>query len=255
MSLLPPSAEYFFRHIGTCPICEKTVEFVATGPHFRDTLQCTSCGSVPRQRVLMTVLSSYFPKWRDSVIHEGSPGWDPLSQRLARECKLYVASQYDVSIPRGVVIDAPQMPCKRYQSENLEDQTFPDEHFDIVITQDVFEHVFRPDVAIQEIARTLKPGGATIMTVPIVMCSRPSQRRAAISNGTVEHISEPQYHGNPLGGKGSLVTIDWGYDIVAYLEEYSGLSFIMIKIDNIDLGIRADLNEVLVGFKLPISAL
>jgi len=41
-----------------------------------------------------------------------------------------------------------------------------DESFDLVITLDVFEHVLRPAKAFAEIARTLKPGGAHIYTVP-----------------------------------------------------------------------------------------
>ncbi|WP_371419407.1 methyltransferase domain-containing protein [Bradyrhizobium sp. CCBAU 051011] len=35
---------------------------------------------------------------------------------------------------------------------------FADDTFDLVITQDVFEHIFRPDLAISDIARTLKIG-------------------------------------------------------------------------------------------------
>jgi len=38
-----------------------------------------------------------------------------------------------------------------------------DESFDLVITQDFFEHVLRPA---KEIARTLKSGGAHIYAVP-----------------------------------------------------------------------------------------
>jgi len=38
--------------------------------------------------------------------------------------------------------------------------------FDLVITQDFFEHVLRPAKAFAEIARTLKPGGALIYAVP-----------------------------------------------------------------------------------------
>ncbi|QHO73889.1 hypothetical protein ACH79_15790 [Bradyrhizobium sp. CCBAU 051011] len=38
-----------------------------------------------------------------------------------------------------------------------------------------------------------------------------------------------------------------GHDIVAHLQHHSGLSFVIIQIGNIDLGIRADLNEVLVA--------
>ena len=203
----------------------------------------------------MHVLSTYFPNWRQLALHESSPGWDPVSQRLARECKQYTASQYDVSVPFGTRVDARRMPCKQYLSENLEAQTFADQQFDLVVTQDVFEHIFHPDKAVREIARTLRDGGATIMTVPLIRKQRPSHRRASLAGGMITHHEEPEYHGNPLGKDGALVTIDWGYDICGYLQHHSGLSFLMVSIDNIDLGIRADLNEVLIGFKMPVPNL
>lgn len=203
----------------------------------------------------MHVLSEHFPDWRNRCIHESSPGWDIVSQRLAKECKSYVATQYNRAVPFGNMVEAPRMPCKTYRSENLEAQTFENNIFDLVITQDVFEHIFHPDKAIQEIARTLKPGGATLMTVPIVMKGRSSRRRAMLENDSIKHLLPPEIHGNPVGANGSLVTIDWGYDIVAYLQKQSGLSFMMVQIDNIDLGIRADLIEVLVGFKREVPKL
>ncbi|MGH8538449.1 MAG: methyltransferase domain-containing protein [Gammaproteobacteria bacterium] len=92
----------------------------------------------------MHVLSQYFPTWHSLKVHESSPGWDIVSQRLARECRDYTASQYDPNIPSGELVEAPRMPCKWYQCENLEAQTFQDQSFDLVITQDVFEHFFTP---------------------------------------------------------------------------------------------------------------
>lgn len=195
----------------------------------------------------MHVLSKFIPDWREKAMHESSPGWDIVSHRLAAECKSYVASQYGLSVPFGTSVQT-HLPCKSYRSENLEQQTFADASFDIVVTQDVFEHIFWPHLAIKEIARTLKPGGATLMTVPIVRGAQPSRRRAALVDGKVSHLLPAQYHGNPVDSKGALVTVDWGYDIVSYLQYHSGLSFMMIQIDNIDLGIRATLNEVLIGF-------
>jgi SAM-dependent methyltransferase len=197
----------------------------------------------------MHALSEYFPNWRDLAIHESSPGWDLVSERLPRECKAYIASHYDTAVQPGFVVSVPQMPCKQYRNENLESQTFPDEMFDLVITQEVFEHTFHPDKAIKEIARTIKPNGATIMTVPIVRRKWPSQRRASLGGGEIKHILEPEFHGNPISKQGSLVTIDWGYDIVSYLQHHSGLSFLLLQTDNIELGIRGDYNEILIGFK------
>jgi len=95
--------------------------------------------------------------------------------------------------------------------ESLETLTFPDRSFDLMITQDVMEHIPDPDRAFQEIARVLKPGGAHIFTVPLVRKGEPSRRRAVFHpDGQIEHILPPEYHGNPVDGSGSLLVMDWG---------------------------------------------
>ncbi len=68
-------------------------------------------------------------------------------------CKDYLPTQYSTTIPFG------SLHPTGWRSEDIEKQTFADESFDIVITQDVFEHLFHPGAAAREIARTLRPGG------------------------------------------------------------------------------------------------
>ncbi len=175
-------------------------------------------------------------------MHESSPGWDKVSQRLAAECGGYLASHYNTGYPLGAIVEAPDMPVKKYRNENLEAQTIDDEVVDIVVMQDVFEHVFFPNLAIKEVARTLKPGGLLVMTVPLVNQMRQSRRRAELLNsGETRHLLEPEYHGNPLSPDGSLVTIDWGYDIASYLQAHSDLAVLTIHINNPDMGIEGDL--------------
>jgi SAM-dependent methyltransferase len=239
-----PIEKPLFEHAGWCPICEADATFSSTGPYFRNTLKCLACRTGPRQRAVMEVLGRLFPNWKTQIIHECSPAMG-LSDKLARECKGYVGTHYDTSVPFGEISQS-----NGYRSEDLEAQTFSDESFDIVITQDVFEHIFHPDRAIKEIARTMRPGGAHVMTTPITRKERPSRRRAAIVNGNIEYLRDQNHHGNPIDKSGSLVTIDWGYDIAAYLAEHSGLSIMIMDIDNIDHGIRADLNEVIICRKL-----
>ena len=106
-----------------------------------------------------------------------------------------------------------------------------------------------PDKAIAEIARTLKPGGAHIMSVPIVNKDRPATRRAALQDGKVVHFAEPEYHGNPVDDEGSLVTIDWGYDIADFLHHHSGMPTSMFVIDDLSQGIRAEYIEIVVSRK------
>ena len=109
-----------------------------------------------------------------------------------------------------------------WRCENLEALSFADAAFDLVVTQDVMEHMFDPAKAFAEIARTLKPGGAHVFTVPIVRKDQPTQVRARRDDqGTVRHLLPETYHGNPIDEKGSLVKVDWGYDISSFKVSFS----------------------------------
>jgi len=96
--------------------------------------------------------------------------------------------------------------------EDLQDLSFPDGMFDLVITQDVLEHVDNPEKAFSEIFRVLKPGGYHIFTIPYHE-NKPTLRRIIVENG--EKICRyPQiYHGDPLREKGALVFTDFGSDM------------------------------------------
>lgn len=238
---------------GHCPLCEGPATFVAEregdlAPQwhpnwFRGGLVCTKCRSIPRERAIAYCLSKFEPNWRDKVIHECSPGGRGLSPRFRKECKTYVPSQYSTEIPFG------SLHPSGWRSEDLEKQTFADESFDIVITQDVFEHLFHPAAAAREIARTLRPGGLCLMTVPVVRYWETSVRRAQMTDRGVVNLLPELFHGNPVGDGKSLVTIDWGYDIAAYLTRFSGISFIALVIDDMSMGVRDPNNVILAGRK------
>ena len=107
-----------------------------------------------------------------------------------------------------------------------------------------------PKKAFQEIARVLKPGGAHIFTVPLVNKGQPSACRAArAESGEIVFHHDPEYHGNPVDSKGSLVTMHWGYDIAVYITQVAKTSTAIFAIDNIDLGIRAEYIDVLTSWK------
>lgn len=230
---------------GYCPICEKNTRFVASDPWLRDHLLCSSCGSIPRERALMHVISSCLPNWRTLDIHESSPVARGTSVKLAREAPGYLSSQYDPNVPRGAIDSV-----RGFRCEDLAAQTFPDESFDLVVTQDVFEHLPDPGCSIAEIARTLRPGGFHIASVPIVRKWEASRRRVSFAqDGTLTHHYPAEYHGNPVDEKGSLVTVDWGYDIGAFLTQNSGMPTVLFHINDINMGIRAEYIEIVVSHK------
>lgn len=196
----------------------------------------------------MRVINDHFPRYRELQIHESSPGGRGASLKLAQECPNYSASQYIDGIPGGSI-----HPGSGYRCESLEALTFADESFDLFVTQDVMEHVFDPAQAFREIARVLRPGGAHVFTVPLVNKARKSECCASRSvDGGIIHHCPPEYHGNPVDQNGSLVTMHWGYDIAGFIAAAAGTSTIIVEIDNIDLGIRAEYIDVLVSFKKPL---
>ena len=117
------------------------------------------------------------------------------------------------------------------------------------------EHIFKPEKAFSEIARVLKPGGAHIFTVPLINKGEKSERWASRGDdGEPLFHHEPEYHRNPVNNDGSLVTMHWGYDITEHILLSSGLYSTIISIDNLNLGIRAEYNEVIVSRKIAATA-
>ena len=228
---------------GQCPTCLQKACFSARDPWLRDHYLCSNCGSLPRERALMQAIETFFPKWPSLIIHESSPCNRGASMRLSRDCPQYIPSQYFPDQKPGSFSGS-------FRNENLETLTFEDNSIDLHITQDVLEHIFHPSKLFKEIARTLKPGGAHIFTVPMVNKDKPSRLRARIGDDQkILHLEPPVYHGNPISDKGSLVTIDWGFDICRYIFEACGLFTYFVHIDDLSKGIRAEYIEVLITVK------
>jgi hypothetical protein len=112
---------------------------------------------------------------------------------------------------------------------------------------------FDPAAASREIARTLRPGGAHVFTIPLVRKNEPTRFCASLApDGTVVHLVEPpEYHGNPISSEGSLVTVNWGYDITNFIFETSGLFTEIVFLDILECGIRTEYIEVLITRKFP----
>lgn len=83
-------------------------------------------------------------------------------------------------------------------SEDLTQLSFPSEVFDLVITNDVLEHVPDIDAALRETARVLNPQGVMISTFPFASGNQHGIVRTRLQGHEIEHLLGPEYHGNPL---------------------------------------------------------
>jgi SAM-dependent methyltransferase len=161
---------------------------------------------------------------------------------LRREAPGYSASQYLLpEFPRGAVVG--NVTC-----QDLEALSFPDDSIDLFITQDVLEHVLRPESALKEIARVTRPGGAHVFTVPIHR-GRDTLVRAIPAGSGIEHLCPPQYHGNPVDPNGSLVVREWGDDFVEFVAECTGLQTQVHQFHDRRLGLDGEALDVFVTRK------
>lgn len=239
--------DYYFSHFGYCVCCENNVIFEAYTHWLRDSYLCLNCKCKPRERALMLTLNKNFPDWKSIHIHESSPGNRGGSINFKKYGKFYTPSQYYPDESFGILVNG-------IRNENLEEQTFEDATFDLVITQDVMEHIYQPEKAFKEIARTLKPGGAYVFTVPLVNKHNKTETWATRGeNGEPFFLNTPEYHGNPIDAKGSPVTMHWGYDIVDFIKKSSGMESRIIAYYDKKYGIMGEYNEVIISYKEKIE--
>ncbi|WP_411875876.1 methyltransferase domain-containing protein [Vulcanococcus limneticus] len=99
--------------------------------------------------------------------------------------------------------------------------SFADASFDIIVSNDVFEHIPEPDVGFRESHRILKSHGTLIATFPWNPALPHCRSRAKLKpdSGAIEHLEKPLYHGNPLSSKGSLVFTDFSSRVLHTIQE------------------------------------
>ena len=230
------------KNEGYCCICEAATVFVAQGPWLRDQYQCERCGTIPRVRAVVEILNYVAPDWRLGAVHESSP----VANHLACKCPGYSFSFFYNDVPLGASKDG-------NRCENLEALTFRNDSFDVFITQDVLEHVLRPDRALAEIMRVLRPGGVHVFTAPKHQNLPKSMSRVSLVDGRLCYLLPPEYHGNPIDAKGSLVTWDYGIDFELLIQDWSGYCTSTYAIRDRQRGIDGEHLEVFVTRKTAVN--
>lgn len=99
--------------------------------------------------------------------------------------------------------------------EDVMATSFAEGSFDAYITNEVLEHVPSVEAALLEANRILAPGGLFFGTFPMAYASARTIRKAELRDGQIIHLTEPEYHGNPIDPSGgSLVFNIPAWDIL-----------------------------------------
>jgi glycosyltransferase involved in cell wall biosynthesis/SAM-dependent methyltransferase len=213
---------------GYCRVCEREVNFLIDLqcgalyaqeiwiPNWRERLVCPICGLNNRQRMIALAAGDVVKSYRD------------------RRPEVYLMEQV-TSIYQWMSTKVPQVHCtgseylgkdimpgktiKGIRHEDVESLSFGDGTFDLIISNDVLEHVINPSKALAEAYRVMRSGGELLMTVPLNLGKERSEHRVKLINGKLEHILPPIYHGNPVSNNGSLVVTDFGWDFLQEIRD------------------------------------
>jgi len=91
---------------------------------------------------------------------------------------------------------------------------YPNESFDLVVTQEVIEHLPHLFAALSEMARVTRPGGIMLSSMPWHYFSEETLYKARLVDGEVQLLGEPEYHDDPVNPAGVLVFQLPGWDIL-----------------------------------------
>jgi SAM-dependent methyltransferase len=204
-----------------CYVCGKTSQFISDTDFSLREAKCIHCGSSQRNSDVAKIIINTFPRNDDISLSQADKYLKHLGiyeaqasgpiHHCLKDLPHYICSEYFDDIQNG------EKNKEGILCENLQDLSFPDETFDLVITQDVMEHVDCPEKAFSEINRVLKLGGYHIFTIPYHE-SKPTLRRIVIEQGERIHKYPQVYHGDPLREQGALVFTDFGSDMNTMIE-------------------------------------
>lgn len=165
-------------------------------------------GLISRHRAVLLALTKCLPNLdRYETKIYGAEAITELAFLLRGRFAKYVGSEF-----------APSEQVRNWlypiNSEDLTALSFPSEVFDLVLTTEVLEHVPGIDLALAEMYRILKPGGWHVGTCPFLFNRQDSIVKTRIEGGQLVHLTEPEWHGNPMSEEGSLVFELPGWDIL-----------------------------------------
>lgn len=179
-------------------------------PNWRERLVCPGCGMNNRQRLIAKLTQQHIFKNNNCSIYfmeQITPIYNWIRTKFPR-LNIYGSEYLGYDYQGGELYNG-------IRHEDVMNLSFQDNSFDLIISNDVFEHVPNPFVAFKECFRTLTHRGTLLATIPFHSAQANSTARAELKNNELIHLLPPQYHGNPLSPDGCLVFHDFGWDIMS----------------------------------------
>lgn len=211
---------------GYCGVCQRSAVFAfdatAKVPNLREDMTCSHCGLNARIRVVVEALRRELAGREQLRIYITEQS-TPLYRLLKRRYRRVTGSEYLLApwVDRlRVWLRHHLHSLEKLNHQDVTRLSFADQDFDALVSCDVLEHVPDYQRALREFARVLRPGGALVLTVPFLHRDTTTNVRARVNAaGNVEHLQEPEYHGDPVRFTGILAFYNFAWDLLDRMRE------------------------------------
>jgi len=175
----------------TCPCCGYRGRFESFGPENSPATRCPQCASLPRQRLLALAVREGAVSFAGQDVLHFAP--EPTMARIIKGADPKSYRTADIT------------PGRADEVLNLHALDKPEGSFDRVVASHVLEHV-DDALAMPELYRILRPGGALIAMVPVIDgwqqtyedAAIVSERARALHFGQHDHV---RYYGADFAGR------------------------------------------------------
>ena len=186
-----------------------------SGPNWRESL--IGNGLLSRNRAMLWLLEHLYEsvdvlKSKDIYLVEALSGFALWLRRELGEERLTCSEFLE---------GAEEAQNSGINHEDLCALSFSNESFDLVLCNELFEHVAHLDSALSQIARVLRPGGRLVATCPLAFGQQESIVKAVADedSGELKLLGEAEMHGDPIRpSQGSLVYRIPGWEILGQLQ-------------------------------------
>jgi len=178
-----------------CPFCGRSAFLSLQANEFMT--RCFRCRANITGLSPIPVIKSHFSSTTGKRAYEMSSYGVTLAY-LRRAFSDVTTSEYIPNAVLGSEVDGTLI-------QDVQRLTFADESFDLITSNQVFEHVPNDMQGFSECLRVLRHGGAMIFTVPLYDIPR-TKKLAELTNSGVIHLQTPEYHSSRRGGAYSELT-------------------------------------------------
>jgi SAM-dependent methyltransferase len=235
-----------FTTSGFCFVCRKRSDFLSSWElafnkdghlemNWREHMQCPRCRLNNRMRASIHLLMDIIAPTTESRIYATEQS-SPLFRYLQKCFPILQGSEF---VQDAALIS--ENNSKKLRHEDLTQLSFASHSFDAILSFDVLEHIPNYRSAFTECARTLKPAGKMLFSVPFDANSVRNHIRAQLhKDGTIEHFWPPEYHDDPRNPEGCLCFQHFGWEMLEEMKEAGFSSVSALSYYSLEYGYLGD---------------